>query len=333
MRTKQHPNAEGTAKIAVIGAGLAGLACARSLTDAGLRVVVLDKGRGPGGRTSTRREGSHRFDHGAARLELGAPELAARRAAWEADGVIAPWQPITSGTSDHAATWIGVPGSNALAWHLAHGLDLRLQAQVERIDADRANTWRVVLADGEVIGPFSFVIVTAPAPQTLVLLATTALDAYGSTLASVEFAPCLVAMVVVKAHDLDLDELHVSEGPLAQAHRMDRRPGRDSGLGEQRWVLQGRDQWSAAHIDHDLGRATDELVAAFVRTLPCEVLESRGHRWRFARATRRIAAPFLLDRGRGIGLAGDWFEAGTRAPAASRALISGCALAAAIHAG
>ena len=37
-------------EIAIIGAGMAGLACARRLTDAGHAPVILDKGRGIGGR-------------------------------------------------------------------------------------------------------------------------------------------------------------------------------------------------------------------------------------------------------------------------------------------
>ncbi|MEL6486923.1 MAG: FAD-dependent oxidoreductase, partial [Pseudomonadota bacterium] len=35
--------------IAIIGAGMAGLACASALTAAGHKVQVFDKGRGPGG--------------------------------------------------------------------------------------------------------------------------------------------------------------------------------------------------------------------------------------------------------------------------------------------
>ena len=49
----------------MIGAGLAGLAAARSLADAGVTVTVFEKSRGVGGRTATRREGLWAFDHGA----------------------------------------------------------------------------------------------------------------------------------------------------------------------------------------------------------------------------------------------------------------------------
>ena len=40
---------------AIIGAGIAGLACAQKLKQAGRSVKLFDKGRGPGGRMSTRR--------------------------------------------------------------------------------------------------------------------------------------------------------------------------------------------------------------------------------------------------------------------------------------
>lgn len=41
--------------VAIIGAGMAGLSCARALVQAGVAVELFDKGRGPGGRMSTRR--------------------------------------------------------------------------------------------------------------------------------------------------------------------------------------------------------------------------------------------------------------------------------------
>ena len=52
-------------QIAVIGAGIAGLACARELARADAKVTVFEKSRGLGGRLGTRRQGNFAFDHGA----------------------------------------------------------------------------------------------------------------------------------------------------------------------------------------------------------------------------------------------------------------------------
>lgn len=56
-------------EIAVIGAGVAGLTCARKLQQAGRRVVVFDKSRGLGGRLATRRLAGTHADHGVCYLQ------------------------------------------------------------------------------------------------------------------------------------------------------------------------------------------------------------------------------------------------------------------------
>ena len=49
----------------IIGAGLSGLSAAQTLVRSGRSVLVVDKGRGVGGRLATRRIGDATLDHGA----------------------------------------------------------------------------------------------------------------------------------------------------------------------------------------------------------------------------------------------------------------------------
>ena len=68
-----------TADVLVIGAGMAGLIAAAELQRAGRRVLVLDKGRGVGGRLASRRIGEASFDHGAQFITARTPRFAALR--------------------------------------------------------------------------------------------------------------------------------------------------------------------------------------------------------------------------------------------------------------
>ena len=106
--------------IVIIGAGMAGLACARRLADAGLAPVVLDKGRGIGGRVATRRAGSLQFDHGAQYMNAHGSDFAAVLRNLGETGALAGWQDGTGQTHS-----VGVPGMSAIPKALGAGLDIR----------------------------------------------------------------------------------------------------------------------------------------------------------------------------------------------------------------
>ena len=68
----------GNNKVAVVGAGVSGLTCAAALAKNGFDVLVIETGRGPGGRTSTRRgpdDSGWQWDHGAQYLTAKTPEV------------------------------------------------------------------------------------------------------------------------------------------------------------------------------------------------------------------------------------------------------------------
>jgi predicted NAD/FAD-dependent oxidoreductase len=78
----------------VIGAGIAGLACARTLQDHGLEVAVFDKGRRPGGRLATRETRGvpeRWFDHGAQYFTARDPRFTTYVRSWAEDGLVEPW--------------------------------------------------------------------------------------------------------------------------------------------------------------------------------------------------------------------------------------------------
>ena len=90
----------------IIGAGMAGIACARGLKDAGSDPQILDKGRGIGGRLATRRtqEGWH-FDHGAQYIRATSKHFAAA-----IEAAVSPWL-----IDDGPTPLVGTPGMSGLA--------------------------------------------------------------------------------------------------------------------------------------------------------------------------------------------------------------------------
>ncbi|NBS49420.1 MAG: FAD-dependent oxidoreductase [Verrucomicrobia bacterium] len=62
-------------QIAVIGAGISGLVCARRLMAGGHHVVVMEKSRSLGGRCATRKFGDHLVDTGAQYFTLRDAEI------------------------------------------------------------------------------------------------------------------------------------------------------------------------------------------------------------------------------------------------------------------
>lgn len=184
--------------VVVIGAGIAGLTAARSLMG-GRRVVVVDKGRGVGGRLATRRIGDAVFDHGAQFFTVRSGEFEAMVDTWLAAGAAAPWFDHLPANGESPSPHIrhrGAPTMTAIAKAAAVGVDVRTSTLVEAIAPDDSG-WRVILADGPALRAAALVV-TSPVPQTLALL-----DAGGTLLATgdraalerIEYDPCLAAMV------------------------------------------------------------------------------------------------------------------------------------------
>ena len=161
-------------EIAIIGSGLSGLTAARHLTEAGHHVVVLDKGRRPGGRMATRElMGGGRADTGAQFFTVRSAALAETLGIWMEQGLVQEWCRGFTAPDGHPR--YAVRGGMAeLGAHLASGLDVRQSIRVDRV-ARQAGRWRVTWGSGHA-GPAGgidadAVVVTSPVPQTATLLA------------------------------------------------------------------------------------------------------------------------------------------------------------------
>jgi predicted NAD/FAD-dependent oxidoreductase len=312
--------------VAVIGAGVAGAACAASLHRAGLQVTLFDKSRGVGGRMATRRAGwtdakghagSAEFDHGAQHFIARQPRFRAVMARAQAAGCAAASRLRVHRAwpgPREVAGFVAVPNMPALCQHLLAGVPLRLGQAVQRLQRS-ATGWQIVIADGDNAGPFDHVMLAMPPAQAALLLAGHA-DAWADTLAAVPMTACWTLMAVTDDVDWPWDAAVPGRGPLAWVARNDRKPGRERVPGGAVWVAHATPAWSAEHLEDDPESIAAALGAALAAQLPHAPapgwLHRSVHRWRYAVPAAPLAdsSECWWDPDLGLGICGDFLGGG-----------------------
>jgi renalase len=295
-------------RIAIIGAGMAGLTCARALQHAGFRPVVFDKGRSPGGRLATRRlDGDIRFDHGAQYVTAHGDAFRATLAALVDDGFAERWRPATANGIDPATEdWItGTPGMSALVKPLATGLDLHAACEVIAVERGSAG-WRVRTAANTAGDCFDLVVSTVPVQQARRLFG--AGRDVAQALDGVKMAPCWALMLVSAGPVAGLpDVLQTDSETLSWLSRNNSKPGRNAA--RECWVAHATPDWSNRHLELEREPVAALLVDAVQRmlgnTMP-RVGQAIAHRWRYARTVEALGRPFLAGSDGTLFLGGDW---------------------------
>lgn len=292
---------------------MSGLACARALGDFGHEVRVYDKARGPGGRTSTRRERHLRFDHGAQYFTVRDDRFRRVVDSWRDSGVVAPWQGRIAVVTDHGITakkdgperLVGVPAMNAMAKHLASGLQVAYGVRIDRIEPAGCG-FRLATADDHSLPDVDAVVVSAPPLQSADLLRESAPDLAASA-REVEMTPCWAVMLgLAKPIEVAFDGAFVNGGPLSWVARDSSKPGRDRN--PETWVLHATPQWSADHLEQNPESAGREMCSAFeaLTGAAIEPIHVAAHRWRFAQPVEPLPQGRLADDSGRILVCGDW---------------------------
>lgn len=307
--------------ILIIGAGMAGLSCARHLADSGLAPVLIDKGRGPGGRMASRRVtiagADISFDHGAQYFTARDPAFRAAVAAWEEAGAAAPWPEA----GDEA--FVGTPGMNGPLKAMAQGFDVRWGVRATQL-AREGTGWRVTTDAGEITA--RCVVVAVPAEQARDLLAAAAPE-LAALPAAVTSAPCW-AVLVAFAEPLPLTEACLRcDGPISWAARNAAKPQRAP---METWVIHASPARSREVLDMPRDAVAGLLLedfraAAGLACLP-ELLHCDAHRWLYALPGVADGESARFDAAAGIGIAGDYLHS----PRVEGAWLSGRKLADAI---
>jgi predicted NAD/FAD-dependent oxidoreductase len=310
-------------KVAIIGAGIAGITCARFLQDAGIEVVIYEKSRGIGGRLATRRTAKDlSFDH-------GAPYFTARSTGFRkfldasGGGAILSWRPRNAGTGEQGGDWlVSAPGMNSFLRQAAGDLDVRFGATVAGIEASR-DGWRLMLGAASDVGSFDRVIITSPAEQAMAL--TPFSPRLQASLSSIRMSPCWALMLSLMGRsEVVSDVLHHPSSDIACLARNSVKPGR-SGAPET-WVAHAGPDWSRQNLELEKEAACLRLIEAALPLLglrPANIAYADAHRWRYANVEQPAGEAFLSDETGCVLVCGD----GCLGPGVEAAFRSASALA------
>lgn len=320
--------------IAVVGAGIAGIACARTLMQAGHRVTVFEKSRGAGGRMATRRTEFGSFDHGTQYFTVRDARFV--KVLESAQSLVRPWSANTVRILDGAGRvvaaalppkeshWVATPGMNALVRHWAQPIQLAeqlvLETQVVRIERDKLHParWQLQTEGPEssrrVYSGFDQVVLAVPSPQATALLLNSQLcKTFQTQLSKVDVAPCWTLMLAFpQAMQPTLSHLGPQWNAARSTHhriawlaRESSKPGREP---IERWTVQASPEWSQRHLEDSADRVKAKLLKAFteVTGIRAEPPYAEVHRWRYAQTTEPLGRSHAWDAKAGIGLCGDW---------------------------
>jgi hypothetical protein len=330
----------GSPPVIVVGAGVAGLACACELARRGIGTVVLERSRGVGGRCATRRvPDGQPVDHGLPFLHAQSHEFAVALNTLDPSGKLTGWPLEVRGQRLACQRSAFVPGNkrlarrdgvNAFPRHLAQGLEVRRQTEVTGL-REHGTGIAVETAAGDTLAA-PLVVLALPVPRAVALAGPLVAgwpDAAPvlARLAAIEMIPTLAVIAGYRGvaarvpfemwYPLETTMLHMVSHDSTKRER----PAWDV------LVLHGRPRFSREAIgspaqdwSRDLLWEAGELLGGWAS----EPEWSQAHAWEHARLRERdrVGDPVAFESPRGARLAliGEAFAT---APGVEGAYLSG----------
>lgn len=290
----------------IIGAGISGLMAARELVNTGKTILVLDKGRGVGGRMSTRVANNQRFDHGAQVISGKDKEFKALIDEWHSAGVL---KPVDYPVDEGGGYYFCPGGMRELPIYLSRELNVKTNCIVNALKWPGSN-WTVVTDDKDIFKSNS-VIMTPPLPQSLELLKNGRVKLPGdvlTNLASIQYEPCIALLLngIAKGELLNVPFIKPGETSVSliinnSAKKVSPEPGAIT--------IHASREFSEGYWDMPGEETIEALLSEIGNYVKYESGYLRIHRWRYSRTISSCNDRCVLTGNPGlIAFAGDGFK-------------------------
>lgn len=310
--------------VAVVGGGVGGLVCARTLMDHGWAVEVFDKGQRPGGRCATYEKDGLRWDMGTARFQVRDHRVRPWTESLCGQGVLTrgPWRTHmvegrTVGSDRQIEALWSAGGMASLTRALGDGVAVHHGQRVQSFQHTGSH-WLLHFDNGSFVGGFDQVVVALPLEQARDLVGEHA-KLSGEMKSEPQF--CLLLRGRWE-RPLEVNAVRPSAASsiVWEAFHTPQEDGMAAGQACA-WTVQAKTPWSASHVDDDRAMVAEllfeeatSLLSPWVRDL--EMV--RLHRWKYAQVhtphvtedmDRKLWKPGEVTSS-GLTLCGDWVRGG-----------------------
>lgn len=306
----------------IIGGGLTGLITATVLQREGIKVTVLDKGRGIGGRLATKRMNRGQpnegiFDYGTQYFSVETSQFRAWVEEWLQQGVIKEWCG-GFGETDGKPRYCGVEGTRAIAKYLATDLDVHTSTRV--VNLEYSDRWLVETDKQQYEG--NILVMTPPVPQSLTLLNASGIvlpPKIESSLKKVSYHSCIAVLALLERPSLIPQPGGIALENEALVWLAD---NHQKGISPDGYAvtLHATPKFSDAHWDRDNTEIAELLLTAASDYLGSTAIAYQVHRWRYSLPKTFYSQPYLALP-ESLVIAGDAFVA----PNLEGAVLSGIA--------
>lgn len=293
-------------RVAVVGAGLAGLVAARRLAG-DHDVVVLEKNATVGGRLATMRLSDAIFDSGAQFFTVRGSAFSDQVDDWVGRDLAHVWCHGFHQPEDGYPRYVGSAGMASLALDLADGLDVRLERMVFTLHR-RGAGWDVVIDDGTIVAA-DRVILTCPVAQAWALLAQSDVE-LPDDLARQEYHRTIALLVALDSPSAVPAPGGVQFDPTDPTNHFGFiADGVAKGISTVPAVtFHATQPWSIEHWDDPRPELESALVERGGRWIgSAGIIAAHVAKWRFAGPVRAWPDPCWRDQSGTVVIAGDLF--------------------------
>ncbi len=304
-------------KVVIIGAGVAGLICAKRLMESGFKVSIFDKSRGLGGRVATRRIENGVFNHGAPRIpDFRNHENLPKYLKNLLETALK--KKILISTENYVTSFASM---KTFVSFLSQGTDIHKNSEITSVkrksfgvEVNFKNSSRIRVND-------EFLVFAIPQPQVLNLLS----NDFPKLINLAQPAKMYASISGLFAFDtaISLNKPFVENDYILGFHE-------NSRIGQifdlDCWTIHSKKNYgkkfnhlSKVQIKERLFKDFEQLGSSYFP----QPVYAEGHRWLYGFTEKALDKNFIFNKQEGIGICGDWCLGNT----VLDALISGTLLA------